>query len=118
MEANRYHHPMNGSTIPYAAPIYHRQSWPRNNVESHPSYSYESRLGYAAMPPPLSTPPQSVPYNAVPTAQYGNQPFWPPVMHAHHHRSNSFARNSHHNPKSHAYERNSHYVILDKYKGA
>ena len=110
---------MSRSTMPYAAPIDHRQSWPRNNYESHPGYSYESRLGYAAMPPPLSTPPLFVPYNAVPTAQYGyNQPFWPPAMHTHHHRSNCFARNVHHNPKSHAYERNSHYVNWEKYKGS
>jgi hypothetical protein len=90
---------MNGSTMPYVAPMGHRQSWLHNN--------YESRPGYAAMPPPSSaTSPQFVP-----TAQYGfNQQYSPPVMYTHHHQSNSFARNAYRNPRSHSYERNSHHV--------
>lgn len=109
-DGNRYHHP-NGSTMPYNGPRGHRQSWPRNNYESHPGYNYESRPGYAAIPPPLSAPPQYVPYAAAPTAHYGyNQPYSPPVIPSpHQHHSNSFPRGDQ-NPRSHHSDRNSHHV--------
>ncbi|CAJ2652933.1 unnamed protein product [Trifolium pratense] len=79
-DAYKYHHPMNGSTMSYAAPIGHRQSWLHNNYESI------SRPVYAAMPLPSSAPPQFLPYTAVPTAQYVyNQPYSQRVMYTHHH---------------------------------
>ncbi|XP_045794567.1 5'-3' exoribonuclease 3-like [Trifolium pratense] len=74
-DANKYHHPMNGSTMSYATPMGHRQPWLHNN--------YESRPGYAA--PSSATPPQFVGYTVVPTAQYGYNP-----------RSHSYGRISHH----------------------
>ncbi|TKY57643.1 5'-3' exoribonuclease 3 [Spatholobus suberectus] len=107
VDTNGYRHSHNGPPLSYPSPMDHRQPVP--------SYSYESRPGYVAMPPPISAPslqgrPQFAPYNAVPTAQqYGyNQPYPPPPgVYNPRQQSNSYGRNDYQHPGSH-YERNHH----------
>ncbi|XP_045826466.1 5'-3' exoribonuclease 3 isoform X4 [Trifolium pratense] len=109
-DSNRYQH-ANGSTMPYNGPRGQRPSHHGHNYGSHPGQDYRSRPGYAVMPP-LSVPPQYIPYAAVPPVEYGyNQPYSPPVLPSpHQHQSNSFPRGDHQNPRSQHYERNSHHV--------
>ncbi|XP_027331100.1 5'-3' exoribonuclease 3 isoform X2 [Abrus precatorius] len=105
VDPNRFRHSHNGPPGSYPAPVGHRQPLP--------SYNYESRPGYVAMPPPMSAPSlqgrqQFAPYSAVPTAQqYGyNQTYPPQMMYNPNQQSNFYERNDYQHPRPHHYERN------------